>query len=77
MEKYVRGGYAGDTVGQQGNSAHVQDGERTVDSVEGQTPATTPPRFCRKCFLREMELRGGLKESYQNMLERIEMGLIA
>lgn len=29
--------------------------------------------FCRKCFLHEMELQGGLKESYRNMLERIEM----
>lgn len=73
MEKYVRGGYAGGTVGQQGNPALVQDGQRAVDSVNGQTSQTTPLRFCRKCFLREMELRGGLKESYQNMLERIEM----
>ncbi len=30
------------------------------------------PRFCRKCFLHEMELRGGLKKSYEDMLERIE-----
>lgn len=33
----------------------------------------TPPRFCRKCFLHEMELQGGLKKSYEDMLERIEM----
>ena len=32
-----------------------------------------PLRFCRKCFLREMELQGGLKKSYEAMLERIEM----
>ena len=29
--------------------------------------------FCRKCFLYEMELQGGLKASYEAMLERIEM----
>ena len=34
---------------------------------------TASGRFCRKCFLRDMELRGGLAESYKAMLERLEM----
>lgn len=43
--------------------------------TEQQAPAeqSAPPRFCRKCFLNEMKLQGGLAESYKNMLERIEM----
>ena len=64
MQKYVRGGYP------QGMAeAQVQ---QTPGVSEGQS-VQTPPRFCRKCFLREMELQGGLKKSYEAMLERIEM----
>ena len=36
------------------------------------TTGQTPRKFCRKCFLHEMELQGGLKKSYEDMLERIE-----
>lgn len=32
-----------------------------------------PPRFCRKCFLREMKERGMTEDAYRNMLERIEL----
>ncbi len=64
MQKYVRGGYPQGTP-----EAQVQ---QTSEPVNGQT-SQTPPRFCRKCFLREMELQGGLKASYEAMLERIEM----
>ena len=75
MQKYVRGGYAewtGDDATQQ---VQGQAGVPAVDSENGQSvqAAQVPLRFCRKCFLREMELRGGLKASYEAMLERIEM----
>lgn len=72
MQKYVRGGYpqgTAETQIQQTTEAPVGQG---ADGTNGQT-AQTPLRFCRKCFLREMELRGGLKASYEAMLERIEM----
>ena len=56
MQRYGRGGYAGNGTEQPEKQAQ-----------------TAPPRFCRKCFLNEMKLQGGLAESYKNMLERIEM----
>ncbi len=69
MQKYVRGGYPQGTTETQVQQAPVGRG---ADGTSGQT-TQAPPRFCRKCFLREMELQGGLKASYENMLERIEM----
>ncbi|MBQ8798790.1 MAG: hypothetical protein IJZ55_04405 [Lachnospiraceae bacterium] len=72
MEKHVRGGYVAESfAGGQGKAMQEQTEEQSKQ--EGQSSQTASPRFCRKCFLREMELQGGLKASYQNMLERIEM----
>lgn len=67
--QYVRGGYTGETAEQR--QVSIPMGEQAAGSENGQSGQA--PRFCRKCFLREMELRGGLKKSYEDMLERIEM----
>jgi len=72
MQQYVRGGHPGNVEGAQGQKMQEHQGEGNGDSGTVQT-AKNPPRFCRKCFLREMELQGGLKKSYEDMLERIEM----
>ncbi len=75
MQQYVRGGFVGGTAGVQGQQTPglpVGQAAEEENRQSGQS-AQTPPRFCRKCFLHEMELQGGLKASYEAMLERIEM----
>lgn len=72
MQKYVRGGYVAGMAEYPTPQSQGQSSGQTANGGNGQT-AQTPPRFCRKCFLREMELQGGLKASYEAMLERIEM----
>ncbi len=71
MQQYVRGGYAAGAAESSVGQTQGQDGVQTIGSEDKQ--GGQPPRFCRKCFLREMELQGGLKKSYEDMLERIEM----
>lgn len=75
MQQYVREGFVGGTTGVHGQQTPGQPVGQAAEAENRQSgqSAQTPPRFCRKCFLREMELQGGLKASYQNMLERIEM----
>lgn len=73
MEPYVRGGYRAGMAEHPVQQVRGQAGVQTAGGENGQTSQTAPPRFCRKCFLREMELQGGLKASYEAMLERIEM----
>ncbi len=48
-------------------------GKYGEEAMQPETEQPSQPRFCRKCFLREMELNGSLKESYRAMLERIEL----
>lgn len=75
MQKYVRGGFTGGAAGEQGQQTPGLPVEQAAEAENRQGGQSTqaPPRFCRKCFLREMELQGGLKASYEAMLERIEM----
>ena len=54
---------------QYGRGGYAGNGTEQPEKQE----QAAPPRFCRKCFLHEMELQGGLKKSYEDMLERIEM----
>lgn len=72
MQKYVRGGYPQGATGVQEQQTPGSVTGSGADGTNRQT-VQTPPKFCRKCFLHEMELRGGPAESYKNMLERIEM----
>lgn len=72
MRQYVRGGYPQEMTGAQVQQTPGTESGQASDGANGQK-VQTPPRFCRKCFLNEMKLQGGLAESYKNMLERIEM----
>ena len=72
MQSYVRGGYPRETTRMAWQQAPETVNGQATDDTSGQ-PTQTPQRFCRKCFLHEMELQGGLAESYKNILERIEM----
>ena len=72
MEQYVRGGCAQGTPEAQVQQTPGPMSGQTSDGANGQK-VQPPPRFCRKCFLNEMKLRGGLEQSYKAMLERIEM----
>ena len=71
MQQYVRGGYPQGMTGAQAQQTTEPSVGQWADGTNG--AVQNPPRFCRKCFLREMELQGGLKASYEAMLERIEM----
>ncbi len=73
MQQYVRDSYDKGAVGGELKQKPVSDGQSVSGNESGHGSEAAPPRFCRKCFLREMMQQGALEESYRSMYERIEM----